>query len=171
MERNTRREFVTLAGGGAAASMAGCLGFGDDEETAPIDADGSELDDAVQQQDDAEEIEDVDGLATAAVEPDDEALFEIQMEIQEQVEDGELSEEEAQQQIQEAQQELIEEANAAFLDHVDDEDGITIEDSIDEVGAFLLDGEAEPILGLLEHDEVSALLSTRTFAEALAQQP
>ena len=169
MGRNTRREFVTLAGGGAAASMAGCLGFGgDDEDPVPIDADGSELDDTVEQQD---EIEDVDGLATAAVEPDDEALFEIQMEIQEQVEEGELSEEEAQQRIQEAQQELIEEANVTFLDRVDDEDGVIVEDSVEELGAFLLDGEAEPILGLLDLDEVSALLSTRTFAEVLAQQP
>lgn len=170
---------MTVAGGGAAASIAGCLGFGDDEGTDALEGDpDDELgdvddtdDDTVDQTDEEAEPEDVEGVATAAVEPDQQEMFELQMEIQQQVEEGELTEEEAQQEIQEAQAELVEEANETFLDRIDDEPDVTVEDSLEDVGAFLLDGEAEPILGLLNHEEVSALLSAQTFAEAAAQQP
>ncbi|MCL9817356.1 hypothetical protein [Natronocalculus amylovorans] len=165
MVQDARRRFLELTGTGAVLSLAGCMGS--DDETPDIQ-DGEEDGADTSDDGDAESVVE-EGMVTAAVEPDEEAIAELQQEIQQDVEDGEIDEEEAQIALQEAQMELMAEALAAFEDTAGGIDGLTIVDSIDEVGAILLDGEAEAILETLTYDEVSALLPGELFDEVQQQ--
>ena len=162
-----RRGFLQLAGATGAASIAGCasLGIGDDADDTDESDSGDEPDPEGE-----EEIDIPDSALTAAVEPDQEALQELEGELTQQMEEGDISEEEAQQEFQERQLELAEEATVELESTAEGSDDLTVIDSISEAGVVLLDGDAEAMVAALNDGEMNALLSGETFAMVQQQQ-
>lgn len=184
-DRN-RRRFLQLTGTGAALSVAGCLdSFGGDDgadgddggdETPDINgtADSSQDDDGDDEAEDGGESDGTDQQArtlTAAVEPDQEEMAALQEDINQRVENENLTQQEAQQEYQQRQTDLIREAAESFESSVTDVDGVTIEDSVLDAGAFLLTGDPGAMVDLLNDEDgvVSALLPEATFQQV--QQP
>ena len=160
MERfQNRRRFMQLATAGAAASIAGC---GDLQPSADDDVDPST-------ETDPDELDVSDTALTAVVQPDQEELMAIQEEISQEVEAGDLDEMEAQQEIQERQLDLVQELAESFEADAEDADGYSIEESMSEQGAYLLDGDAEAIVAELNDGSLSALLPAQEFVVAFEQ--
>ncbi len=165
MENPSRRRVLAATATGSALSLAGCAALDGDEEDAPEDVEPSaDVDD--------EEVPEPEGEAAATVAVDIEArMAEREAEINEQVEEGEIDEEEAQMAFQEAQLEALEEATEAIESVVEGLDGLAVLDSIVEAGAILVDGDAIAIVGMLDEDDVAALLSAEEFAAIGQPQP
>ncbi|MFB6297780.1 MAG: hypothetical protein ABEH56_04595 [Salinirussus sp.] len=161
-----RRRFLTLAGTGAVFSLAGCPGTEGDTTststtTAGLETDSSQLD----------ESPDGDGERTAAVavQPDQEELRQRQQQIQSQLQAGNITRREAQQQFQTAETELRGQAVASFREQVTPDTGIEITDAVDQFGILLLTGPASGLVDTLGLSEVSALLPRETFQQAKQQ--
>ena len=140
----SRRRLVQLGGTGTALTLAGCQsmpGVFDQDDGTP------------------------DGAPTVAIAPpiDQEELMMVQQEAMQQAEEDDLSEEEAMAEAQEAQAELIE----GYLDdleaRVDETDGIAVAETSTQLGLALVDGDAEALIGALEYDEVSGIISAEQF--------
>ena len=145
-----RRRFMELAAGSSAVALAGCADLqgalgGDETESV--------------------EVPSGEATVTAAVEPDDEALAELEAEIMEQVENEEIDQMEAQAEFQERQQELIADAAESFEGSLESETDVTIEDSVAEFGAYLLTGDPAELIGLLSLETVGALVPREVFDE------
>lgn len=148
-----RRRFLQFAGTGAAASIAGCA-----DAIPNLDSNGN-TDDA---------------LVTAAVEPDQEALSSFEQELVQDVEDGELSETEAQQEMQARQIELTEDAADEFASAAADIDGLTIEGSMTDLGYFHVDAPPETLIEALHDGTLDVLAAGDVFTaleEQRAEQP
>lgn len=156
----SRRRFVHAAGTGTVLSIAGCNAFQDqDPEDEAGDGEGG---------DDVEVPES--GIAVAA-DVADEELAALEQEINEQVEEGEISQEEAQMEYQERQGELLADATADLEERfAEEESEIEVEESEPEAGVLLVEGEAEALIDSLDDDRVAALLPPETFAEIRQQQ-
>ncbi|WP_255194145.1 hypothetical protein [Natronobeatus ordinarius] len=157
MERfQNRRRFMQLATAGAAASIAGC---GDLQPSADDDVDPST-------ETDPAELDVSDTALTAVVQPDQEELMAIHEEVSQEVEAGDLDEMEAQQELQARQLDLVQELAESFEADAEDADGYSIEESMSEQGAYLLDGDAEAIVAELNDGSLSALLPAQEFVIA-----
>ncbi|SDR09867.1 hypothetical protein [Natronobacterium texcoconense] len=160
----SRRRLLQLGGVGATASLAGCSQFDiSDDESADPETE-SELE--VGEEPD---IDPEDGF-TALVQPDQDELQALEMEIMEAVEAGELSQMEAQEEFQQRQAELTAERAVAFEDDVAGDDDLSIEAGIADIGAFLLDGPDERLLDTLRDSEVNGLVPGEEYAQMLEQQ-
>lgn len=148
-----RRRFLKVAGTGTALSLAGCNAL-QDQSDGDGDGDGGG---------------DGSPTVTLAVEPDRDALEQRQQEIRDQLQSNEIGRQEAQQQLQQAQTELLNNATDAFETRAEGESGITVDDSVTDVGVFLVSGEPGALVGLLSAEEVAALLPEASFADAQAQ--
>ncbi|WP_136717749.1 hypothetical protein [Halorientalis salina] len=149
-ELTGRRRFLQLAGTGTALSIAGCNALQSDGTTTESGSDGSET-------------------VTVTVQADQEKLQERQAELRQQLQNDEISQQEARQQSQQIQQELLGEAVESFEGSVEDESALSIDDSVSELGVFLVSGSASALIGALSYDEVGGLLSQETFEQAKAQ--
>ena len=150
MTKHGRRRVLQFAGAGTVASLAGC--------TAPSSDDG---DDPGEQ------------LLTAAVQPSEAELQEINQEIEAEVADGDLSEEEAPIEFQERQAELMGELAETFEGRAEDENDLVIEESLPDNGAYLVGGDFEALAAILNDGDLTALLPEQEFRdleEALAAQ-
>lgn len=146
-----RRRFLELAGTGTALSIAGCNALQNAQSDGGNgDGDGS-------------------ATVTVAVEPDQQALQQRRSEIQSQFQNGNMSRSEAQQQLQTAQTELLTEASDAFRSTAEQEDALTIENSVSDLGVFLVSGAPAALIDTLDGDAVGALLPESSFQQALAQ--
>jgi len=149
MKHASRRQVLGATATGTALSLAGCSAL-DDDEAVP----------------DAEES---DGTATVAVDIDDE-MDEREAEIQQQLEDEEISQEEAQAEFQEAQVEALENAVAAVESYAANIDGLDVLETSDQAGALLVDGDPAAMIEALDTDDVGALVSAARF-EQFREQP
>lgn len=165
MDTSSRRQLLQAGGVCTALALGGCssLGFQGD------DSDGSSDTDAMS--------------VTVAADIDQERRTEIQQkvqareqQIQQQLEEGEIDEEEAQQLRQELQQQaqkihssLLTESITAIEEHIVDADGLSVADSVGEMGILLVEGNAVSLIELLNLAEVGALLDEAQF-EKLQQQ-
>jgi hypothetical protein len=148
----TRRRLLEGASVGGGALLAGCTdqldlggggsGTGTGSEAAQTDADGAT----------------VDGVG-AIVAIDQEALQEEQLAIREELQNGNITREEAQEQAAELQEELISDAVSALAETAETTDGVDVVEEYTTLGAIVLSGEAVPIIGLLDSENVSALVS------------
>lgn len=137
-----RRRLLQLAGTGAAATVAGC----------------SEL---------SLGSDDASGF-TVSIQPDPDAI----RELQDQVEDEEITPEEAAQE----EQELIQEAIDDFEELVDStsDDELVIEDEVEDQGLYLIEGSDEVIIDAVRSSDIPELASGGYFeliAELAEQQP
>ena len=144
-----RRRFLEAIGAGTAVSVAGCNAL-QDQSDAEGDGGGGGGERTV----------------AAAVQPDQEALQQAREEIGAQVQNGELSRQEAQQEFQTTRQELLANATDSFEGSVSESEGIAVDDSVSELGVFLVTGESTGLIDLLALDPVGALLSESSFEEA-----
>jgi hypothetical protein len=168
---SSRRRFLELAGTGTALSIAGCsgLGGGGEETTAdPLNGtDGTgdpDVTDGTPAQTAGEETS-----VGVALSGDQEKLQEEQQKIQSELQSGNLSREEAAAQYQEVQKRLQSEAMAAFQGRVESTDGLSLDDSLEQFGITLVTGTPATLLGTLEFEEVSAIVSESRFQQAKAQ--
>lgn len=128
-----RRQFLGIAGTGAAASLAGC----------------SQLESLMQSDDGSSDA------VTVAVSPDREKLQRLNEEIQTAVQNGNISQQEAQQRAMEEQRNLTEEAVSDFEESVGGE--ITVEESAPEFGLLRVTGSDEAIMSALREGEISGI--------------
>lgn len=154
-----RRRFIQLAGTGTALSLAGCNalqsgGTNGTNESLQTTGSGSGSGDGTRS-------------VTVRVQPDQEELRERQSELQTQLQNGEISRQEAQQESQRIRQELLTAAMDTFEGRSDS--GLTIEDSIDQFGVYLVSGSAAALIDALSYEEISSLFAAQTFEEARAQ--
>lgn len=151
MEISTpRRRFLELVGTGTALSLAGC--------------------NALQNQTGDDPGPDADTpTVTLQIQPDQMELQERTNELRQQLQSGDISQEEAQQQAAEAEQELVSQAVETFQGRAADTDGFTIEDSLEDYGFFLVSGNARAIIDTLEFEEVNVISSPRMFERAQQQ--
>ncbi|WP_144901670.1 hypothetical protein [Halobellus captivus] len=142
-----RRRFLEGASIGGATLLAGC--------TDQLDLGGQEASDA---QSESPNESSSDGVgAIAAV--DQQAMQEEQVRLQEEIQSGNLTQEEAREEYATIQSEYIEEAITALTDAAEAQEGVSVEEEYDSFGAVIVSGDAGGILQLLNSDEVSALVS------------
>lgn len=146
-----RRRFLELAGTGTAFSLAGC---------SDLRSHGGEG---------AGSSEEGPATVTVAVQPDQAALQQRRAEIRSKLQSGNMTRTEAQQAFQQAQTELRKEAMSAFRQRVKETSTLAIEDSVSELGAFLVTGSAAALIGTLSAKEVSAILPEAAFERARSQ--
>lgn len=156
MEIDTdRRRVLELAGAGTALSLAGCSAFSGNAET-PTDAAAGVT---------------ADGEATVAVavQPDQQKLQQRQSEIRSELQAGNVTRSEAQQQMATARTELLSAAISSFQEQSSSTENLSIVDAVDQFGIVLVSGSATAVLGTLEYDAVNALLPQSTFQQAKSQ--
>jgi hypothetical protein len=167
----SRRRFLELAGTGTVISLAGCNSLGG-RSPQPTDA-LTRTDDTAGAEESSDEATDLtEGEETAVgigISGDQEKLQQAQQEIQAQMQNGNLSRAEAAQEYQTIQQELRAEAFATFEDRVQTEAGLTISESVEELGLLLVSGTPANLLGTLGFDEVQAIVSETRFRQTKAQ--
>lgn len=149
-----RRRFLQLAGTGTALSMAGCSAI---SEQMGDDSEGGSGDDTA----DPETV-------TIGVQPDEQALQELQSEIQSQVESGDLDRTEAQAEFREGQTELTADAVETFRNRTGNV-SVSVDDSVNQFGVLLVSGAPSNLIGTLSLDEVSGLFPASVFEEARTQ--
>lgn len=142
-----RRRFIQIAGTGAAASLAGC----------------AQLDSLMQSDGDSSDA------VTVAVSPDREEMQAVSEEIQSEVENDNLSRQEAQQRMASEQQNLTEAAATEFEESADGSD-ISIEDAETQYGLFRVTGSDEAIMDALRNGEVSGIYPGDQYDAFLQQQ-
>lgn len=138
-----RRQFLGLTGASAVASFAGCADLN------PMSAEDDPHAD----------------LITAVVEPDAEAL----RELEEAVFAGEIDQATAMQELEA----LSAEASSAFEDHAADQGALTIEASEtleSGLGLFLVDGSPDALIDALKGGDVSQLHPGPTYETVLERQ-
>ncbi|RLM94691.1 hypothetical protein D3D02_01500 [Halobellus sp. Atlit-38R] len=150
MEFDTgRRRFLEIAGTGAALSLAGCNAQQTDGETTETTGSNG-------------------ATVTVAVQPDQEQLQQREDEIRSQLESGNISQTEAQEQFRTAQSELRSAAVSSFEEQAA-ESGLTIEDSIEQFSVLLVSGPATALIDALSFEMVNGLLPAETFQQAKDQ--
>lgn len=143
----TRRRLLEGASVGGGALLAGCTDQFD------LGGGGSESGSDAAQTDTT-----VDGVGAIAT-VDQEALQQEQLEIREALQSGNITREEAREQASELQEEYVSEAVSALSETAAATDGVDVAEEYASLGAVVLTGEAAPIIGLLNSDDVSALVS------------
>ncbi|MFD1562118.1 hypothetical protein ACFR99_00825 [Haloarchaeobius amylolyticus] len=144
---SSRRGLLALAGTGLAASLAGC----------------SQLDSMSGSSDDESS-----NAVTLQIRPDEDEEASLSEEIQEEIDSGNISQQEAQLEYQERRLELVEAAATDFEESTADTD-ITIEESETAYGLFLAAGSDEAILDTLRDGAAGAIYSGEQY-DALVQQ-
>ncbi|WP_136590454.1 hypothetical protein [Salinigranum halophilum] len=153
-----RRRFLELAGTGTALSLAGCSALQDDAapQTTAETATTAGSEGGTRR-------------VTVALQADQQALQRRQQEISSELRAGNLTRSEAQQQYQATQQELLSNAVASFTDRVESTASLSVVDSVDQFGVFLVEGSATAVLDTLSFGSVNALLAAETFQQARQQ--
>lgn len=145
----TRRRLLEGASVGGGALLAGCTdqlnlggGSGTGTDAAQTGAGGTT----------------VDGVGAVPT-VDQEALRQEQLQLRGEVQNGNITQEEYQEQALELQEQYITEAISALTETVAGTDGVDVVEEYSSLGAVVLSGEAVPILGLLDSDDVNVLVS------------
>lgn len=139
-----RRRVIAGAAVAGTAALAGCLDT--------LVGDGSE---------DPDSLREVGVIVNI---PQEEFLA-IQEELQQEIEDGELDEEDFQIEFQRRQQDLIESETEALKSWLESESGITVEDAILDIGGMTISAAADRCIDVLGDDQVGGLLPAEEIQE------
>lgn len=150
-----RRRVLELSSVGTGLAIAGCTGQLDNNG---LSGDRGELADGERR-------------VTMAVQIDQEAFQQRQLEIQQQLEAGELDQQEAQAELESFQQELVDDAFETALSEFEAFD-LTIEDTLSD-GIMRVAGPATDLIDAVDIDVVQALAGEALFEQAqqAQQQP
>lgn len=151
-----RRRVLELSATGTTLAAAGCL---------------SQLSDSDPFQGDRGELAADERRVTMAVALDQQALREKQIEVQEQIQSGNMTRQEAQTEMESYQGQLVDEAFQTVLDEFESLD-ITIENTLDR-GLMLVAGPATALIDAVDTDVIEAIVGEDLFeqAEQAAQSP
>jgi len=144
-----RRQFLQLAGTGTAASLAGCSALSDHNGGGGAGGEGEAA------------------TVALAVQPDQQSLQQLQSEIQQQVQSGELDRMQAQAEFRRQRMELTREAVGTFRNRTNV--SVSVDDSVAQFGVLLVTGEPTALIETLAFEEVSGLFPESTFEQARAQ--
>lgn len=144
-----RRRFLQLAGTGTALSIAGCNAL---QSRSGGDGESSNV-----------------GLVVTPGREAQQQLRRRQLQVQSQVRSGEMDRREAQAEIRTAREEAYSEPVEAFTGRAE-AGPLTVEDSVESQGLFLVSGPADALVEALGHDEVAALIPESDFEQATTQQ-
>jgi hypothetical protein len=150
---SNRRRFLELAAPTTAAALAGCSSLTGSDSAQTETA--STTDTAAETR-----------TVGASVQLDQQALRERQAEIRSELQAGNVTRAEAQERFRRAQSELRAQAMASFRERVDAMPALSIEDTVDQFGLFLLVGPAAALIDTLSVDGIAGLLPAATFEEA-----
>lgn len=182
-----RRRILELAGTGTALSLAGCSALrgpsdnstepGEPADTGAASASqqttGDRTDSRATTQDSIETGTDGsaggDATVTVAVQADQQRLQQRQREIQSELEAGNISREEAQQQARQLQVEFRTQAVASFRERASSTPELSVEDSVGRFGVVLVSGSTTALIDSLAFAEVNALLEEATFQRVKSQ--
>ncbi|SFG39305.1 hypothetical protein SAMN04488063_1900 [Halopelagius inordinatus] len=106
--------------------------------------------------------------AIAAV--DQQAMREEQAAIREEVQSGEMNQTEAREEMSSVQQKYVGEAMDSLTATVEETDGVSAGQTYDEFGVVTVEGGAGAILGILDSDDVNALVSIADVEEQIQGQ-
>lgn len=153
--QNRRRflEGVTVGGG---VLLAGCT-----------DQFGGDTQDNVQEGTEANGS--ANGAAAIAA-VDQQAMREEQAAIRKQVQNGEMNQTEAREEMSSVQQKYVGEAMDSLTATVEETDGVSAGTTYDEFGVVTIEGDAGAILGVLDSDDVNALVSIADVEEQMQGQ-
>ncbi|MFY4816496.1 hypothetical protein ACOJIV_28055, partial [Haloarcula sp. AONF1] len=113
-----------------------------------------------------------DGEATLTIQirGDQEALTSFQEELQTELENGNITRTEAQEEYESKQQELITNATTTYKDSVADADAVAVNDVAPEVGLLRLTAPATTFVNGLEDGDLAAVLPNEYYDQYLQQQ-
>ena len=140
----SRRRVLAAGGVGAALSLAGC------DSLRSQDAQGSDSADAT---------------VTVFADLDQEELESYQSELREQVQSGELSQQEAQTRARQKQVELMQASVESFEERAAENDDLEVTDTVAQSGVLLVEGTGDAIVGTLGYEEVHGLLAESEFEQ------
>ncbi|WP_247730271.1 hypothetical protein [Halovivax limisalsi] len=148
----SRRRLVQVGATGTALTIAGCQFQQDDG------ADGNETDDT-----DGEPT--VDGSVTVAVVPyfDQAELQSTRQEIQQEVQSGNMTQQEAQSELQSAQDELVSTALDDLQSRLETETNLSVTDTSTKLGLALVAGDPTGLIASLELEAVSGIIPQSRF--------
>lgn len=156
MVETPRRRVLAAAATGSTLALAGCSSLG---------SDGTGSGDSTQT-----DGSDSAGNASATVAVDIQAdLQAAQNDIRQRLQEGNLTQSEAQAEIRETQLDLLTEAISTVESYASDTEGLTVSQANARAGAVLVSGDPAAVLSVLDADSVSALLAAEDFPEP--QQP
>ena len=156
MVETPRRRVLAAAATGSTLALAGC---------SSLDSDGTGSGDSAQTGG-----SDSAGDASATVAVDIQAdLQAAQNDIRQRLQEGNLTQSEAQAEIRETQLDLLTEAISTVESYASDTEGLTVSQTNVRSGAVLVSGDPAAVLSVLDADSVSALLAAEDFPEP--QQP
>ncbi|GAB3694096.1 hypothetical protein GCM10028858_03580 [Halorubrum pallidum] len=152
---------LAAAATGSTLSLAGC---------SSLESDGTDSDGSTQTSDGESSGDGSGDDASATVALDIQSdLQAAQTDIQQRLQDGNLSQTEAQAEIRETQLDLLTEAASTVESYASDTEGLTVSQTNAQAGAVLVSGDAAAVLSVLDAGSVSALLAADEFPEP--QQP
>lgn len=162
-----RRQLLQAAGVGSATFLAGCSGLLGSEDDEPAGTDGTdEMDDGTADGDEQNNVQSGDGDAREVgmvAQPDQEAMAELQQQLQA----GEIERQEA----VERQQELITEGVTSLADRVTSETNIEVTEQLDSLGAIRVNGAPGSLIDALGYDQSTALVPASELQAPEGQPP
>ena len=154
MIETPRRRVLAAAATGSTLGIAGCSGLADDGDATP-----TQTDDGAGDGDGGD-----DAAATVALDVQAE-IQAAREEITTRVEEGNLTQEEARSALRDEQVEIVSAAIEDLESYAADTGELSVERANEQAGAALVAGAPAAVLGTLEADPVSALLSASDFPE------
>lgn len=142
----SRRRVLEASGVGAALSFAGCNSLRNQ------DVKGSESGSG-------------DATVTVFADLDQEELESYQAELREQVQSGEMAQQEAQTKARRKQIELMTKSVESFEERAAENDDLEVTDKVTQSGVLLVEGTGEAIVGTLGYEEVHGLLAESEFEQ------
>lgn len=147
-----RRTFLTVTSVSATAGLAGCSDFNF------MTQDGENTDNGVS------------GPLTIQVQPDQEQLVTLQEELQTEIEAGETTETEAEEELGARRTELTEEAVDTFEETASNDESISVENSESEHGILRVNAPPETLIDHLQNGEIGGILPDAYYDQYLQQQ-
>lgn len=144
-----RRRVLAAAATGTTLSFAGCSSLGSDGTDGSAQTGDASTDEA---------------SATVALDIQSD-LQAAQNDIRQRLQEGNLTQTEAQAELRETQLDLLTEAVSTVESYASDTEGLTVSQTNAQAGAVLVSGAPASVLGVLDADSVSALLSAEEFPE------
>lgn len=158
-----RRRFLELTGAGTALAFTGCnalqnTGVNNTENNTENTTGTTTTRTPVEK-----------ATVTVAVQADQQKLQQRQQEITSELQAGNISRAEAQQQFRSVQNELRSTAVASFKEQAQSKSNLAIENSVNQLGVLLVSGPPAALIDILSAGEASALLPEATFQQAKSQ--